>query len=84
MGMTDDEMFYTQTMAEIHSEQGNLTQAAEIYARLQEKEPDNQELIDALADLEGKRIQRKIDEITPLFEAWVRLSLRFRQSGVVQ
>ena len=74
--MTEDEIFYTKTMARIHTDQGNLDEAAKIYRYLLEQEPDRQDLIDALADLENKQDPEPPEALSSLIETWTRLAFK--------
>lgn len=77
--MTGDEVFYTKTMAKIHADQGNLVKAAEIYKYLLKKAPGRQDLIDALAEIEKKLMERDPRDLLPLFGKWVQLSLKYNR-----
>ena len=77
-----DTDFYTATMAGVYAQQGHFEKAVEIYRFLLEREPNRQDIADALAELE-KRIEKegaKTDkDLVPLFRKWVRLVLEFNR-----
>ncbi len=77
--MKSDEIFYTKTMAKIHADQRHFSKAAEIYQYLLEKDPERQDIIEALADLERLKLQKKIEDLVPLIETWTKLALKHRQ-----
>ena len=71
--MNNNDVFYTATMAKIHTDQGNLAKAAEIYRYLLQQEPDRQDLIEALVRVEKKREARSQDALVALFSEWIDL-----------
>ena len=77
--MSGDEIFYTKTMAKIHTDQGNLKEAAKIYRYLLEKEPDRQDLIDALADLGDKQDPGAQEDLVSLVEEWTKLAFGYNR-----
>ena len=67
---------YTETMAKVYADQGHWAKAAEIYSHLAIKEPDRQDLADALAEAKIKmsEISREYPEkLVPLFREWIEL-----------
>ncbi len=80
--MTENEMFFTRTMAKIHTDQGNLKEAAKIYRYLLEKEPDRQDLIDALAGLEHKQDPEAPGDLSSLVEKWTRLAFKYNRTSI--
>ena len=71
--MNNNDVFYTATMAKIHADQGNLAKAAEIYRYLLQQEPDRQDLIEALVQVEKKREAKSQDALVALFSEWIDL-----------
>ena len=67
---------YTETMAKVYANQGHWDKAAVIYRHLAAKEPDRQDLAEALAEAEMKmrEVSRKAPEkLVPLFREWIEL-----------
>jgi len=64
-------------MARIHAEQGNIQKAQEIYTGLMAKEPDAQDLVEALADLSRRVRNRRILSLEPLIKSWARLTVQY-------
>jgi hypothetical protein len=78
--MIKDPDFYTVTMARVYEEQGHLDKAAEIYRFLIKDEPERRDLIEALAEIDRKMdeaLNRKPDDLIPLFREWITLLLRY-------
>ena len=78
--MIKDPDFYTVTMARLYEEQGHLDKAAEIYRFLIKAEPERRDLIEALAEIDRKMdeaLNRKPDDLIPLFREWITLLLRY-------
>jgi tetratricopeptide (TPR) repeat protein len=78
--MTEDNLFYTKTMAKVLVDQGNWAKAAEVYRYLLERSPGQKELQEALDDLERRLApgrSRAIKDLVPLFSRWVDLSLEY-------
>ena len=73
--MTQNDIFYTRTMAKVYSDQGNLFKAAEIYRYLLESEPERRDLKDALSEVERKLNEKSPDDLTRLFNRWIDLLL---------
>ncbi|HSQ83452.1 MAG TPA: hypothetical protein VLM43_01910 [Desulfobacterales bacterium] len=73
--MTQNDIFYTRTMAKVYADQGNLLKAAEIYRYLLESEPERRDLKDALSEVERKLNEKSPDDLTRLFNRWIDLLL---------
>lgn len=73
--MTQDDIFYTRTMAKVCADQGNLLKAAEIYRYLLESEPEQIDLKDALSEVERKLNEKSPDDLARLFNRWIDLLL---------
>jgi len=63
-------------MAKVYADQGKLEKAAEIYQYLLEKEPGRQDLIDALAEIDKKRLEKDPERLGDLLSIWLDLLLR--------
>jgi hypothetical protein len=77
MNQKDD--VYTETMAKVYADQGHWAKAADIYRHLVSKEPERQELMEALVEAEIKMndISQKIPEkLVRLFREWIGLVLQ--------
>jgi len=73
--------FYTATMAKVYADQGYFGKSAEIYRHLLKLEPDRPDLKAALLEVEQKlqeKIKTQTRDLTPLFEKWLDLMLRYR------
>lgn len=77
--MIKDDVFYTKTMAKVHADQGNFREAAEIYKYLLKKEPNRQDLIDALLEIEKKSNQKDPEDLVNLLCQWVDLLLKYQR-----
>lgn len=80
--MADEKAIQTATMAGIYVDQGYYEKAADIYKFLLEKDPDRQELADALAEIRQKQIQKKHGngkDLARLLDEWFTLLLRYHQ-----
>ncbi len=80
--MADDSDFYTATMAKVYVEQGYLEKATEIYRHLLEHEPDRQDLIEALSEIEKKVFEKKKKNkkmLVVLFDKWIDLLLKYNK-----
>lgn len=75
-----NDIFYTATMAKIHADQGHLEKAADIYRRLLEKEPEREDLIEALTDTEESIQQARNEDLSLLVGEWTKLVLRLHSS----
>lgn len=73
--MTQNDIFYTRTMAKVYADQGNLLKAAEIYRYLLESEPEQIDLKDALSEVERKLNEKSPDDLILLFNRWIDLLL---------
>ena len=76
--MTDDDAFYTRTMAKVYADQGNLKKAEKIYKYLLAKEPGRQDLVEALFEIEKRQVEKLPDEMVALFNQWIDLLLLYR------
>ena len=75
--MTQNDLFYTRTMAKVYIDQGNLLKAAEIYRYLLESEPERTDLKDELSEIEKKLNEKSPDDLTRLFSRWMDLLLTY-------
>ncbi len=78
--MPNETEFYTETMAKIYVDQGYFEKAAKIYRHLLKAEPDRQELIEALVQVESKISTLKnksLRDTVPLLAEWIELLLRY-------
>jgi hypothetical protein len=64
-------------MAKVYADQGNLSKAAEIYRYLLECEPERQDLMDSLSEIERKLNEKSPDDLIKLFSRWVDLLLKY-------
>jgi tetratricopeptide (TPR) repeat protein len=71
-------VFYTRTMAKVYADQGNLKKAEKIYKYLLSLKPGQQDLIEALSDIEKRQVDRLPDEMVELFNDWINLLLMYR------
>jgi len=71
--MNNNDVFYTATMAKIYADQGNLLKAAKIYKYLLKQEPDRQDLIYALSEVEKKITAKDPEDLVSLFCEWIDL-----------
>jgi hypothetical protein len=71
--MPGDDLFQTATMAKVHSEQGNYAEAAAIYRRLLNHEPDRVDLKQALGAVEKKMAASRQERLTALLSRWIDL-----------
>lgn len=71
--MTEDEVFYTQTMAKVYENQGKYEQAVKIYRYLIDREPNRSDLADALYKLEKRNLSTNRKELVHLFDQWINL-----------
>ena len=73
--------FYTVTMANVYAEQGHWEKAAEIYRHLLAQEPERDDYLEALAELEKKAKQsrqKSLEELDVLFHQWFDLMLKYK------
>ena len=75
--MTDHPDFYTKTMAKVYTNQGYLTKAAEIYRFLLKQEPDRQDIIDELSEIEKKLSEKAPGDPVLLLSKWIDLMLKY-------
>ena len=75
--MSNDDVFYTRTMAKVYADQGNLLKAAEIYRYLLKCEPEHRDLKDALFEVERKLNEKSPDDLSKLFIRWMDLLLKY-------
>ena len=75
--MSNDDVFYTRTMAKVYADQGNLLKAAEIYRYLLKCEPEHRDLKDALSEVERKLNEKSPDDLSKLFIRWMDLLLKY-------
>ncbi|MGD8889686.1 MAG: hypothetical protein PVF53_14840 [Desulfobacterales bacterium] len=74
--MSQEIEVYTETMAHVYASQGHWEKAAKVYRYLLEREPDRDDLADALTEAEqmDKGAQKKSpDDLVPLFREWIDL-----------
>jgi len=76
--LTENDVFYTRTMAKVYADQGNLKKAEEIYKYLLSHEPGQQDLIGALSEIEKRQVNRLPDEMVALFNQWIELVFMYR------
>ncbi|MGA8178532.1 MAG: hypothetical protein WB792_00630 [Desulfobacterales bacterium] len=73
--MAENDVFYTRTMAKVYADQGNLKKAEKIYKYLLAHEPGQQDLIEALSEIEKQRTDSVPDDLMELFIQWIDLLL---------
>lgn len=76
--MADDSDFNTVTMAKVFARQGLYDKAAEIYHKLLERDPDRNDLTEALSELEKIKAEKEKElktTLVPLFSEWFDLAL---------
>lgn len=71
--MISDDIFYTKTMAKVYADQGQLDQAAKIYRHLLQKNPERQDLIEALSEIDKKLFNKDPGGLSELFNTWMEL-----------
>ena len=80
MGDYTDE--YTLTMAQVYAAQGHWKKAVEIYRHLVLKEPQREDLREALKAAEEALVEQgggHLDELAPLLQTWIKLQTRYHQ-----
>jgi tetratricopeptide (TPR) repeat protein len=77
--MAENATFYTATMAKIYANQGELDKAAKIYRYLIKQDPDRQDLVQALLEIEKKSNKEGAIDLILLFSQWVELALVYRK-----
>ena len=73
--------FYTATMAKVYTEQGHWDKAAEIYRHLLAQEPERDDYLEALAEVEKKAMQQRqksLEDLDGLFHQWFDLMLKYK------
>ena len=73
--------FYTATMAKVYTEQGHWDKAAEIYRHLLAQEPERDDYLQALAEVEKKATQKRqksLEDLDGLFHQWFDLMLKYK------
>jgi hypothetical protein len=80
--MTDSTAIQTATMAEIYAEQGHWREAAQIYRRLLETVPENDDWQQQLAALEQKHsaedtVKDLRGKVAQLMSTWIQLQMRY-------
>jgi pentatricopeptide repeat protein len=71
-----DDNIYTVTMAEVYSSQGHFDKAIQIYRRLLEERPQEEALIEKLAESEKRLLEQqrnRKEDLVALFSQWMRL-----------
>jgi len=79
--MPTEPEFYTQTMAKVYAEQGHYSEAAKIYKHLLEKDPDQPDLKEALAEIEmilSQTPSQSTQKLVPIFREWIDLAFKYR------
>jgi predicted membrane chloride channel (bestrophin family) len=80
--MAADLDFQTATMAKVFADQGHYEKAADIYRNLLKREPQRQDLADALSEVEERISEagKSSDEnLVFLLGEWVELVFRYKQ-----
>lgn len=80
--MANEKDIQTATMARIYAEQGHYEKAAGIYKFLLGKDPDRQDLADALEEVRQKQNRNKRgtgNDLARLIDEWFSLLLRFHR-----
>jgi predicted membrane chloride channel (bestrophin family) len=80
--MAADLDFQTATMAKVFADQGHYEKAADIYRNLLKREPERQDLADALSEVEERISEagKSSDEnLVFLLGEWVELVFRYKQ-----
>ncbi|MGD8989816.1 MAG: hypothetical protein PVI00_00040 [Desulfobacterales bacterium] len=73
--------FYTATMAKVYSEQGHWNKAAKIYRHLLAREPERDDYLEALAEVERKATQKRqksLEDLDGLFHQWFDLMFKYK------
>ena len=73
--------FYTATMAKVYTEQGHWDKAAEIYRHLLAQEPERDDYLQALAEVEKKATQKRqksLEDLDGLFHQWFDLMFKYK------
>ena len=77
--MTDNTDFYTKTMAKVYADQGYFEKAAEVYRYLLKQYPErqDQDIVEALAEVEIKLSEKAPDKLALLFGEWIDLAVKY-------
>ncbi len=75
--MTDNTDFYTKTMAKVYADQGYFEKAAEVYRYLLKQDPERQDIVEALAEVEIKLSEKAPDKLALLFGEWIDLAVKY-------
>jgi len=77
--MTQDTVFYTATMAKVYAGQGNFKKAENIYRYLLKKNPANEDIINALSEIEKKSTNHFTvpPHLVLLFHKWIDLEVKY-------
>lgn len=78
--MSDDKIFYTVTMAKVYADQGYFNKAAGIYHYLLQKSPDQQDLLDAVDDIEKRAAEKtkyQKEDLVSRISLWIDLLLKY-------
>lgn len=73
--------FYTATMAKVYSEQGHWEKAADIYRHLLARQPERDDYLEALAEVEKKAEQKREKsraDLDALFHQWFDLMFKYK------
>ena len=73
--------FYTATMAKVYSEQGHWDKAAEIYRHLLARDPERDDYLEALAEVDKKAMQKRqksFEDLDDLFHQWFDLIFKYK------
>ncbi|MGD9058627.1 MAG: hypothetical protein PVJ41_12935 [Desulfobacterales bacterium] len=79
--MKEETDFYTATMAKVYSEQEHWDKAAEIYRHLLAQEPERDDFLEALAEVEKKakqKRQKSLEDLDALFHQWFDLMFKYK------
>ena len=79
--MKEETDFYTATMAKVYSEQEHWDKAAEIYRHLLAQEPERDDFLEALAEVEKKakqKRQKSLVDLDALFHQWFDLMFKYK------
>jgi hypothetical protein len=82
--MAEEDSHYTVTLARLFATQGHWEKAVSIYRRLLERDPDRQDIAQALADAEQKLFSSgrgSSRDLGDLFAQWIDLLLQVDRLG---
>ena len=77
--MTNSPDFYTKTMAKIYADQGYFGKAAKIYRHLLKQDPERQDIVEALAEVEKKLSEKAPDKLVLQFGEWINLAVKYNR-----